>query len=1064
MNATPPRMRLLLALAFALTLAAPAPAAQFTLGVHNFTLPDGFTIEVAAPSSLVPRPMEADFDEQGRLYVTDSSGSNDKVTKQLADKPHRILRLEDTDGDGVFDKSVVFADKMMFPEGALWLDGSLYVSAPPSIWKLTDTNSDGVADVRVEWFKGQSLGGCANDLHGPYLGPDGWIYWCKGGFERQTNILGNGKTFISRASHIYRARPDGTGLEPIMTGGMDNPVGLAWSAEGELFLSGTFFQHPAAGRRDGLIHVIYGGVYGKENDALDGHPRTGDLLPIMTHLGPAAPAGLARYESAVFGSNYQNNLFVAQFNLHKISRHILKESGSTFTTLDSDFLVSDNSDFHPTDVFEDADGSLLVIDTGGWYKLCCPTSQLPKPDVLGAIYRVRRKDAPKVNDPRGLKLAWKSMKPDELVKLLDDARPRVAARATEELARHGDAGVKAISDAKFAALAPSILRAEWVLARSGAPSATEALVQFASVQGWNAAWRVALLDLGRKRDRRASEWTVNLLGGYAATCRQAAAALGRIGDPAFVPALLKHAEQVRGRISPQESQAWEAAKATDKNAPRPASPQADQVLEHAVVFALIEIGDVARTAEGLGSRSVFIQRAALIALDQMPGGNLKPGQVTPLLTSTNTLLKQTANWIISHHPEWADALAGFLKERMAVPNLSDAERTELQQQLAQLARHASVQELLFDAARRNASSPIRVMALRAMAQSGVKETPANWAAVIAFGIGGTDLQVAQEAILTARTLPVPKQNAGALGMNLWNAGANTNYPDVMRVEAFATIPQRWPGDDAIVALLVSSLRPDRPVRQRAAAAMALAKAQLTDSQITSVIDAMRDAGPMELPKLLPAFSRATNEAIGLTLVETLKDARAFRSLRAEQVRPNLTNFPATVRAKADELLTTLNTDTAKQKARLDELSLHLKSGDVRRGQAIFNSQKAACATCHAIGYLGGNLGPDLTRIGQIRTERDLLEALVFPNASFVRSYEPMLVVTKSGDEHSGILRRDAPDEVVLATGVGAEVRLARGDITEMRPGTVSVMPAGLDEQLTREELADLIAFLKATKW
>ena len=208
----------------------------------------------------------------------------------------------------------------------------------------------------------------------------------------------------------------------------------------------------------------------------------------------------------------------------------------------------------------------------------------------------------------------------------------------------------------------------------------------------------------------------------------------------------------------------------------------------------------------------------------------------------------------------------------------------------------------------------------------------------------------------------------------------------------------------------------------------------------------------------------TPNDVGLALVDALKQARSFRSLRAEQVRPNLTNFPATVRAKADELLATLNTDAAKQKARLDELSLNLKSGDVRRGQAIFNSQKAACATCHAIGYLGGNLGPDLTKIGQIRTERDLLEALVFPSASFVRSFEPMLVVTKSGDEHSGILRKDAPDEVVLATGVGAEVRLARADIAEMRPGTVSTMPAGLDEQLTREELADLIAFLKATRW
>src|SRR5688572_27155401 len=89
-----------------------ASAAQFKIGAHNFTLPDGFEIELIAGTNLVPRPIEADFDEQGRLYVTDSSGSNDKVEKQLAEKPHRVVRLEDTDGDGHFDKIITFADKI----------------------------------------------------------------------------------------------------------------------------------------------------------------------------------------------------------------------------------------------------------------------------------------------------------------------------------------------------------------------------------------------------------------------------------------------------------------------------------------------------------------------------------------------------------------------------------------------------------------------------------------------------------------------------------------------------------------------------------------------------------------------------------------------------------------------------------------------------------------------------------------------------------------------------------------------------------------------------------------
>ena len=75
-----------------------------------------------------------------------------------------------------------------------------------------------------------------------------------------------------------------------------------------------------------------------------------------------------------------------------------------------------------------------------------------------------------------------------------------------------------------------------------------------------------------------------------------------------------------------------------------------------------------------------------------------------------------------------------------------------------------------------------------------------------------------------------------------------------------------------------------------------------------------------------------------------------------------------------------------------------------------------------------------------------------------------MIATKDGEEQSGVLRKDAPDEVLLATGPTTEVRIARSDIKEMRPGSVSVMPQGLDEQLSRQELADLVAFLKNTKW
>jgi putative heme-binding domain-containing protein len=170
-----------------------------------------------------------------------------------------------------------------------------------------------------------------------------------------------------------------------------------------------------------------------------------------------------------------------------------------------------------------------------------------------------------------------------------------------------------------------------------------------------------------------------------------------------------------------------------------------------------------------------------------------------------------------------------------------------------------------------------------------------------------------------------------------------------------------------------------------------------------------------------------------------------------------------VRQKADELLAQLNPDAGKQKARLEELLTSLPSGDIRRGQLLFNSERAACASCHAIGYLGGHVGPDLTRVGAIRQERDLLESVVFPSASFVQSFEPVVVDTTDGDQHGGLIREDTPDGILLLTGPNQEVRITRKNIKKIRPSTVSVMPEGFDQQFSPQDLADLIAFLKACK-
>jgi putative membrane-bound dehydrogenase-like protein len=1015
------------------------PSNVIKLNGHHFTLPPGFTIELVAGPPLVDRPVAIDFDELGRLYVTEVSGATSRENVQQQKKLHRVLRLDAAGADGKFHKGGVFADELAFPEGVMYYKGSVYIAAPPSIWKLTDTTGKGVADQRVEWFKGKTLTGCANDLHGPYLGPDGWIYWCKGAFATQTYDLVGKKGWKTRAAHIFRAKPDGTGIEPVMTGGMDNPVDVVFTPGGERIFTTTFLQYPGGGKRDGLIHAVYGGVYGKEfHDVIDPHPWTGPkVLPPLTHLGAAAPCGLHRYESDAFGKEYKDNLFTCCFNMRKLTRHVLVPDGATFKTKDSDFLVSDNYDFHPTDVIEDADGSLLVVDTGGWYKLCCPTSQLQKPEVLGGIYRIRKKAMAKVDDPRGLGVKWKELKSAELVNLFEDQRPVVRSRAVRELAELY-ARTKGNFTISAGGLSPQG-RVHLVWALTQMDDFGPFLVrQWALLDDDDETVRQAAIHcVGLWREVKAVPQLLKLLQSPSIQNRRAAAeALGRIGDKSAVPALLAALGQ-----------------------------PCDRVLEHSLIYALIEIGDPEATAIGLKNDKNAVRRAALIALDQMSNGGLKAGQVATDLPSTDAQLKEAAWWIAGRHPEWGPAVAGFLRDRLAAKQIALAEQDELIKQLAKFGRGGPVQQLLAEQlGDATASKQAKRITMRAMAQTGLKQPPDSWVKGLEAVLDSADLDLVQEAIAAARTWRDPKKPNDRLNTALVKVGDNTNLPVTVRFAAFAAMAGGMPKfSDSFFDLLRAHVGPEQPVPLRTNAADILARGQLTSDMLRKLAEALKTAGPMELDRLLDAFAGRSDDAVGKDLLAALHAAKARSSLRVDALKPRLAKFGPAVQKEAAILYAALNVDAGKQQAHLENVLASLKGGDISRGRTVFNSQKAACFVCHAIGYLGGTVGPDLTRIGKIRNDRDLLESIIFPSASIVRSYEPLLITTKSGKVYNGVIKKDGPDEIVLATGINQEVRIAREEIEDMRPSQVSVMPAGYDGLLTRQELADLIAFLKACK-
>jgi putative membrane-bound dehydrogenase-like protein len=1019
---------------------------QIKLDGHTFTLPEGFTIERVAGPPLVDRPISASFDDRGRLYVTDSSGSNEKLTEQLKHPDHRVIRLEDTNGTGVFDKSTVFADKMMFPEGILWHRGHVYVSAVPQIWKLTDTDDDGVADKREVWFDPKTMTGCGNDLHGPYLGPDGWIYWCKGAFAKQEYALPNGKKFTTRASHIFRARPDGTGIEPVMTGGMDNPVGIAFLPNGERFFTTTFLQHPAAGKRDGIIHAVCGGIWGKDHDVIydaDHKWTSPHTMPVMTHMGPAAPCGLICYQSDALGKEYTSNLFACQFNMRKVSRHVLKPSGSTYTTEDYDFLVSDNTDFHPTDVIEDADGSLLVVNTGGWYKLCCPSSQLVKADVLGAIYRVRKEGAKVPKDPWGNQIDWKKEGISVLVYNLKatKAGPAFRHRVSEHLLAFGNKGIENMSYWVFKD-DDAVDELTWLLAigiatqidsKEARKFVRDAVAEEkARDLKWEAVVQAAIHSMGLRRDKEAVPLLLEELKSTNLIMRRMAIeALGRIGDKQTAPRVVQ-------------------LLADEKN---------DRALDHALTYALIELDNRDYLKSSLDNESPRVRRACLTALDQL-GEKLDPKFVLAAMKSEDAALKETAQWIVGRHPEWGNQLVDFFADRLVDPKGDD-----LVPMLAKFAATPRISSLLSGiVSNAELDDKPRIVALHAMAAAGLKTPPDSWYEAIEKTITYEESkEIWLASIAALRAMPPAKKTAVSLTKKLFKLCRDTTSRDVI-LGALAVVP----GGPAKVEspeflALTSCVDKDTIPELRGLAADVISKTKFDSAQFDELIKILPTVSPLDLDRVLAAFAQTKDDEIGKKLIAKLNTPEVRPALRVDGVKERIKHFGPAVQAEAEKLYVVLNADLAKQREKLDEAAKTLKTGDIRRGQAVFNSTKTSCIACHTIGYVGGKIGPDLTRIGGIRSERDLLESILFPSASFVRSYEPVTVTTKDQKTFNGIPKKDAPDEMILILAADKEVRIAREDIEEVRPGKVSIMPDGLDKQLSPQELADLIAFLRACK-
>jgi putative heme-binding domain-containing protein len=345
-----------------------------------FKLPPGFEINLVAAEPEIQKPLNMAFDERGRIWLTCTV---EYPYAAPLDRPGRdsIRVLEDTDGDGRYEKVTVFADGLNIPIGIYPYKGGCIAWSIPNIWHFEDTDGDGRCDKRTVLYGPFDH---TRDVHGNCnafrRGFDGWIYACHG-FNNDSHVRGSdGHEVHLNSGNTFRFKIDGSRIEHF-THGQVNPFGMCFD---ELFDIFTADCHSKP-----LTQLIRGGYYpsfGKPHDGL------GFVPSMMDHShGSTAICGVVKYSGENFPKEYRGNFLSGNVMTSRINQNKPEYHGSTIRAIEQpDFLSTTDPWFRPVDLQIGPDGALYILD---FYNRIIGHYEVPLPHpgrdrTSGRIWRV----------------------------------------------------------------------------------------------------------------------------------------------------------------------------------------------------------------------------------------------------------------------------------------------------------------------------------------------------------------------------------------------------------------------------------------------------------------------------------------------------------------------------------------------------------------------------------------------------------------------------------------------------------------------------------------------------
>ena len=350
--------------------------------VRRMTVPEGFSVELVASEPALVNPIAMTFDHRGRIWVTESL---EYPRNEAGPGRDRIKILEDTKGNGRFDKVTVFAEGLNIPTGVSVGHGGVWAINAPDLLFLKEKEGKEVSrEVVLTGFGRTDTHELPNSLT---WGPDGWLYGLNGVFNH-SRVVSQGKVFDFTCA-MWRVHPRTCEFQ-LFCQGTSNPYGLAWDPEGSALVSACHWAN------DHVFHFVETGYYQRQAGPYP--PFTIPIGSITNHSHQkTAYCGLCYFDSDAYPEKYRGRLYMGNIHGGCINVDVLRRDGSTYISDgEPDFLTANDAWFMPVAQKIGPDGCLYVLDWYDRYHCYQDANRDPKgvDRDRGRLYRIRYKNTP----------------------------------------------------------------------------------------------------------------------------------------------------------------------------------------------------------------------------------------------------------------------------------------------------------------------------------------------------------------------------------------------------------------------------------------------------------------------------------------------------------------------------------------------------------------------------------------------------------------------------------------------------------------------------------------------